>query len=237
MDSNIMRLTEHITPSAGCFDVNDCLRPASVLDMLQDIAAKHAQKLGCGYETMLKKHRLWVLLRTRYEVELYPEFGRGLLISTWPQQGRLDFDRHYLLTGEDGTVFVRARSKWCVIDSDTRRLVKDTGVCYPESCPEDIALGPVTKPEIPAKGNDKGIFTAGLSDLDHNGHMNNARYADIVHNCLEPGDRLRAMSINYIHELSVGQSMEIKSLRGDGAVTVWGQRGGTVCFAALAELG
>ena len=236
--SDIMRFSRDISPLAGSFDLNDNLRPASVLDMFQDIAARHAEVLGCGYLPMLKKNRLWVLLRNHYEVVKYPYYTQELVISTWPKQGRLDFDRSYLLTDKDGEVYIKGISKWCVIDATTRRLVKDTGVEYPEQCPLELACAPAQKLVLPESGERCASFVAGNSDLDHNGHMNNTRYADILHDALERHEVIRELDFNYMHELAPGDCLDVYRHREDDVIYVWGVRADSVaCFLAKARLG
>lgn len=234
--SDIMRFSRDISPLAGSFDLNDNLRPASVLDIFQDAAARHAEELGCGYLPMLEKNRLWVLLRNHYEVVKYPYYTQELVVKTWPRQGKLDFDRSYLLTDGDGEVYIRGISKWCVIDATTRRLVRDTGVQYPGECPEELACPPAQKLVMP-EGEVCGEFIAGNSDLDHNGHMNNTRYADILQNCLEMEDYILELDFNYLHELALGQRLQVYKKRGDGELFVWGvKQDGLVCFTSRVRL-
>lgn len=234
--SQSMRLLEKVLPMAGGFDVYDNLKPSAVLDLFQDIAGRHADLLGLGYTEMLEKERLWVLLRTCYEVDHYPAFGETVNIATWPQQGRLDFDRHYIISGLDGQTYIRGRSKWCVIDSATRRLVKDTRVSYPGECLTETVVDQVEKVVPLPDGELLCTFSAGLSDLDHNGHMNNTRYADLVHNALGYGDAVKRFNISYIHELKVGDCVSIYRKRDNTTVTVWGELDGRACFAAQLEL-
>ena len=230
--SDIMIFSRDISPLAGSFDVNDRLRPASVLDIFQDAAARHAELLGCGYLEMLKKNRLWVLLRNHYQVVKYPYYTQELKVSTWPRQGRLDFDRSYLLTDEKGEVLIKGISKWCVIDATARRLVKDTGVEYPGVCPEELACEPAKKLVLPEGGEHLCSFTVGLSDLDHNGHMNNTRYADILQNCLKKDECITELDFNYQHEVSLNDRVEIYQKREQDKLWVWGVKDDTVAFNA-----
>ena len=234
--SDIMRFSREISPLAGSFDANDLMRPASVLDIFQDAAARHAELLGCGYQAMLNKNRLWVLLRNHYRVVKYPYYTQELVVSTWPKQGRLDFDRSYLLCDKNGEVLIKGISKWCVIDATTRRLVKDTRVEYPEQCPQELACSPAVKLALPRDGEKCACFTAGISDLDHNGHMNNTRYADILQNCLEKNEGITELDFNYLHEMSLGDGIEVYKKREGDKLQVWGVRDGVACFIAEATV-
>ena len=50
------------------FDTFDHLTPHAVLDLFQDVAGKHADLIGVGFDKMIKDNLIWVLLRTKYEV-------------------------------------------------------------------------------------------------------------------------------------------------------------------------
>ena len=228
---DIMVFSRDISPLAGSFDVNDRLRPASVLDIFQDAAARHAELLGCGYLEMLKKNRLWVLLRNHYSVEKYPYYTQELKVSTWPKQGRLDFDRSYLLTDKNGEVLIKGISKWCVIDATARRLVKDSGVTYPGVGPEELACEPAKKIVLP-EGEPCAVFTVGISDLDHNGHMNNTRYADILQNRLEKDECINELDFNYQHEVGLNDTVQIYQKREENRLYVWGVKDGAVAFSS-----
>ena len=50
------------------FDCCDRLRPASVLDLFQDVAGIHATELGVGFDDLIARKMIWVLTKVQYEV-------------------------------------------------------------------------------------------------------------------------------------------------------------------------
>ena len=53
---------------ASDFDKYNRIRLSSVLDLFQDAAGQHADLLGVGFERMLERHYLWVLVRIKLQI-------------------------------------------------------------------------------------------------------------------------------------------------------------------------
>lgn len=232
---DIMFYSQELYLPAGCFDICDNLRPASVLELFQDAAGRHADMLGSGYEDMKAAGKAWVLMRVCYHIDKMPDFGSRVTVSTWPRQGRLDFDRYYLITSPQGEVLVRGSSKWCVIDLASRRLLREPGIIYPGQGRDSADMPCAPRLRSPENGEKAGELRALPSRLDHNGHMNNARYADAVQDALAPGETIEDFAICYEHELAPGDCAQVYSCREDASATVWGVRSdGCECFTARA---
>ena len=55
-----------------------------LLDCLQDVAAEHAEKLGCGMEDLQESKRIWVLSRFKIRILRFPELKENLEVLTYP---------------------------------------------------------------------------------------------------------------------------------------------------------
>ena len=192
------------------FDHSDNLRPSAILDMFQSVASEHASKLNIGYEELLQKDSVWVLLRMRYDVIKNIGFGvENVVVKTWPQvAGKVDFDRDYCIESSDGERLVKASSKWCVINMKTRRITTGSAV-YPVEEHYDEVIYPEGLKKLPAfELDDADVFEgyAGHSCLDHNGHVNNVKYNDFILDAirLEKGECIKSFEINYVNEMQVG---------------------------------
>ena len=53
-------------------DAAFCLKPASFMDMAQEIAYWAAQALGFGYDDLQRHHTAWVLSRMHFHCETLP---------------------------------------------------------------------------------------------------------------------------------------------------------------------
>lgn len=165
------------------------IKPSAILDLFQTVAGLHAEKLGVGFNAMLERGFLWVILKVKYEVIRMPGMYENVTVATWPlEPKRLDFIRNYQIFDESGKVIIKGTSQWAVIDKDTRKLARVTDVyknidrfCQDEVFDEKLIRVPdfnETEPQY--------IIASGFSDFDSNGHVNNIRYADYVINAMKP---------------------------------------------------
>lgn len=197
------------------YDLYDRLRPSAVLDIFQDIAGQNADEIGVGYRDLLRRDLIWVLLRSRYDVTRYPELYSEVTVRTWPQpRGRGDFDRDYEIVDKSGNTLVKGSSKWCVLNVKTRRIVFGDEVVYKEDeyCPvKNYPDGLKKIKDFSTDGFSAYRGKTAYCDLDHNGHINNIKYADYILNALAPGkdEKISSFEIDYIHELSSGADFDV----------------------------
>lgn len=137
--------------------------------------------------------------------------------------GRVDFDRDYLVRGEDGRIIAKGVSKWCVIDLNSRKLVRAQDIVFPgEFCLEKTFEPPFAK-LLPAETLPLAFeHTVRRSDLDHNGHMNNARYGELLLDAV-PTDRIiRAFQIDFLHEAMRGETIAVHTRQNKNTLSVCG---------------
>lgn len=197
------------------FDCHDHLLPQAILDLAQDVAGKHADILGIGFQDFIENHRIWVLLRNRYVMEKYPPLYATLKVKTWPREkGRADFDRDTIIYDEKGNVVCKVQSKWVIVDADKRTIVLPRNFEYPikEGCKEITFDTPFTKlDDFPIEHFNHFEVETEYCDLDHNRHINNIQYAKYIMNALKLDEsvQIHSFEIDYIHELSYGQKIHI----------------------------
>lgn len=195
------------------FDSNDYITPTAILSLFQDIAGLHAEELGIGYEGSLKMGYYWVLVRNRFEIFKNPKpLTRGHLV-TWPhEKGRVDCNREYVLYDSYGDVVARGLSKWVIIDVVNRRIARTDKIDYGKgSYPSDNYYDDVPKIKAP----DFSLFKKVAShkvlkrDLDHNKHMNNSKYTDIIFDIIPEGFKINKLNIEYIKETTLNDLIDI----------------------------
>ncbi|MBO5884799.1 MAG: hypothetical protein J6Q51_03285 [Clostridia bacterium] len=206
-----MKYTTQITLYNSYFDKNDRLTTKSILSIFQDVASIHAEDIGVGYMTMLNKNMLWVLSRIKFDVIKMPEPNQTVIVETWPQpKGKIDFDRDMKILDKNGDVLIIATSKWCIIDTQTRTLQRTENVNYLGSCclekNYEEKFGKIILPtQQPIK---QQTHTVRFCDLDHNLHMNNTSYANLILNVLQ--DKLFFhFEINFISECLLGDQIDV----------------------------
>jgi len=224
-------------------NLNDNIRPATVLDYFQDIAGIHATELGLGFEPMLKLNLYWVILYVQYEkVGKIPSFGEQIKVNTWPKlQSKLEFEREYEIRDLNDNLLIKGISNWCVINSESRRLerankVKFSGEYYDKSnfdtkCKRKLNLTPS---DIISEYD----YKVHMTDLDHNLHLNNARYLDIVYNMMiENGKKeIKKCEIAYISEARLDDIIHVKYFKIDNKDCYQGFVNDELCFEAVLEM-
>lgn len=201
----------------GLVDFRGNMKLSSLFLCLQDAAVLHAEHLGAGRIEMLERHHgLWVLGRMRVDVARYPVWGDKITVETWPNQpGRVECTRNFLVKDSAGTVLAKAVSVWVIIDVETRRLKRADSV-FPEELDFrgerviDAKLG-----KLRASGELDLVHrrVVGYSDIDVNGHLNNAKYVDFITDCFSLDEHqqhtIRSIEVNYSNEALPGEAVSL----------------------------
>jgi acyl-ACP thioesterase len=206
------------------------LTMAAVYNYCQEIAGNHAALLGVGEDFMKANGIVWILSRMSAVLESRPARGSRIRVRTWPRgTDRLFAIRDYELNNEAGTVVGRGRSAWLIVDAATFRPRR----------PEAFTAGLPTNEGLEALPDGALALAAGdgleratdrsvaYSDIDYNGHMNNARYVQWIQDVMAP-DTLNAparlrLDINYLAEMKPGSAAGIFMKYVDG-LDGWGSR-------------
>jgi medium-chain acyl-[acyl-carrier-protein] hydrolase len=194
-------------------DQEDRLTLAAAFNFCQETAGYHAREIGVGVEKLRESGLAWVLSRMSLALDERPVWGSRIVVRTWPQGwDRLFALRGYQVLTPEGRVVGRGMSAWIVLNMTTLRPQRPGVIDVPipdVSGLEGLAGG--------ARGIDPRVLTgartmrrAVYSDIDHNGHMNNARYVQWIQDVL-PMDALLAaealrLDINYLAETRLGDT-------------------------------
>lgn len=212
--------------------VNDIVKHSTILDYFQDIAGMQANDMHIGYQDV-KDSYLWILLYIRFDVvSRLPHFGEEVDVITWPKpKGKLEYEREYEIRSKDNELLITGISNWCLIDSKTRMIKRAEldyeGEMYPNTNYEaksprklGLELGDVI---------DEYNYKVLMTDLDHNMHMNNARYLDIIYNMGNASD-YKKLEIAYLHEAKLNEIINVKHFKDDIYDCYIGYVNGEKCF-------
>ena len=104
-----------------CYDVDSSryLKPASFMDMAQELAHWAAELLGAGFDVLARKKTAWVLSRMHIHFGDAPEWREDIRLWTWHKGfDGLFFLRDFSLRDESGRERVTATSSWIIIDTE-----------------------------------------------------------------------------------------------------------------------
>ena len=87
-----------------CFDE---IAPWCVLDIFQDVSSEHVEEYNLGFDGMLSKGLIWVLVRTKYQVINDPKpSNKELYVTTWQsEQARAEFTRDYIIKDNTDAIY------------------------------------------------------------------------------------------------------------------------------------
>lgn len=153
---------------------------ASTCNHLQDMASRHADKMGFGFKDLEQSGHLWLLARLHVMLDRLPCYGEKVDISTWPSGNeRLVALRDFLITINSKTIG-HATTSWVTMNAKTHRPDRPDTVLDKRFIPDrDHAIVFPTKAVQRLKEGDHTTpLTARRSDIDINGHVNNVRYVE-----------------------------------------------------------
>lgn len=199
--------TKIYTITTNYLDRFDTLSPKGILDLFQDIASRHAAKLNADFDDMVRLGLIWVIARNHIKIINAMPYGEDVIVETWPlPPTRFYYDRMYQIKSLTGDVLVKGRSRWLLVDLITRRMAGTNRYTYPLESYYEVNLFDEDYPSLPQLDK-KDVFLTHkvlLSEIDHNEHFNNSRYAEVVYNSIEPS------VLNEIDELYIYYHAEVK---------------------------
>lgn len=212
------QFTEEHTVACYEADANHNLRPAAMLDWMQEAAGRDATNLGFGYDDMISTNTAWVLSRLKLVFHNYPKWRDVVNLRTWHKGAdRIFYLRDFILESESGEQLVAATTSWLIIDLASRRMVRNKDLAENFSNEEmGHALQPQAEKIIFPKGIEPesvGTHNVVWSDIDTNGHVNNVKYAiwalDAVDYEVAQDMHLSELLINYDSEVLPGQEVAL----------------------------
>lgn len=211
-----MYLSKNIIVTKDDVDKNNNMKPFSMLDKLQDLAAIHADIIGVGYNEIIKRNLAWIVMYETIEVVTrLPKKDEEIKVITWPKpQYKLEFEREYEIRDLNDNLLVKGISNWAIFDINKRRIARADSIIfngeyitqtnYPNKAPRklDLACDNILNTIY---------YEVTESDIDSNGHMNNAKYIDAVSKLIYKNTKaiFKKLQIAFIHEARLGQKIKI----------------------------
>lgn len=196
------------------------LKPASFMNLAQEAAGRHAVYLGFGYDDLIASNTAWILSRVHVEFLDTPLWREEITLNTWHKGlNRLFFLRDFILTDSEGKERVKATTSWLVMNLETRRLVRDPKLMEEGTvCLDNAIETPADKVQMPKDAEPVEVLrhVVAYSDIDTNGHANNAMYMqwamDAVDYEIASQRAVKRFTINYNHEIKVGETVVISKV-------------------------
>ncbi|QOS78537.1 hypothetical protein JNUCC31_28150 [Paenibacillus sp. JNUCC31] len=212
-------------------DYRSQCRPSALLEHMQLAADRDFAGMGVTVSQMLDQGLGWMLLTTDVTMMRPARLEEEVSLQTWHKENKgVTWLRDYILTDREGTHLAEARTAWALVDLKRRRVVRPSALPFEVKSHPDISLGePPAKVTVPSELSlqEQYRLTVQYSSTDSNGHMNNARYADVCCDALTLNELAAGMirlQISYHREIRMQEKMIVeRSAVTDGAVWVRGR--------------
>ena len=218
-----------------CYDVDSNLdmRPASFMDLAQEIAYQAATALGFGYDALQAEGKAWVLSRMHYEFVRHPKWREDIELATWHKGPYGPFYlRDFSLKNSGGELLVKATSSWVILDVVRRTMCRTSEIMemIPEGtiCSDNAVEKPADKVMMPrgVEPEPAGVHKVEFSDIDLLGHTNNARYVVWAMDCIDFEELktrpVKDVTVTFNHETTAGEEIALEKVRienEDGTLT------------------
>lgn len=207
----------------------DCfgrLRPSALVTMVQQCGNSQCLQMDLGWDKMAGRGLFWAVIRQRVAITRLPGQGEVITIETWPgTTSRVAYPRSAVAYDAQGNELFRSIGLWVLMDLNTRAMILpgDSGICVTGCVREnELAL-----PRSLSLKNLSGLASRQVtfSELDMNGHMNNARYldwaADLLPSAFHRDHPLRSFTINYTSEAREAEQLRLQyEMTPDGQLSV-----------------
>ena len=213
------KLIEEMVVPSYATDINDYMTPVYFMQVLEEAGSQHAKSFGMSYHDLLKVNLGWIVSRLHIHFIKPLKWEEPFVFSTWHrgQEDGLFFRREAMMADPDGTPRIVATTGWLLLDFTTRSMVRHSQfVSRPDTfCPEKAIEDPAPKLRIPAGVPMDYVYShhVRMSDLDHNQHVNNTRYARYALDAL-PQEVLcertiKDFYINFVHEAQLNGDLDL----------------------------
>ncbi len=219
-----------------------------ILRLLQEAAGLELEEKDLSYSVLKERyHQVFLLVAAAIHIRRLPVYGEEVKAETWyhgPQGAK--FARGMRLHAKDG-VCVELGSHWALVDPETRRVIRPSRFACPEAMPPHPEELPVPVEKLHFLHKEKtesgkvcvGSRKVRYSDIDSNGHVNNAVYADLLCDFFPggfSGHRFSDIRIDFRGEAREGEEIAIRAEQDGGTVWYEGEVEGRPCFLSAASL-
>lgn len=197
-------------------DVRYAIKPAVLLNYMQDLAAKSIDFIGREYscDALLQDGLGWFLIRYRIEFDDYPVGVSNVKVQTECRGANKmttyrDFECFDFDTGKR---LLRGTSSWFIVELENKSIV-NINQKFPkfrqfEKRPDDLTLRKLRPIE---NADFERIFHVRYDDLDMNGHVNNTVYItwalEVLGYDFLCSHKLKNIDIYFKHEVRFGEDI------------------------------
>ena len=187
----------------------------TIMKLFSEITGEDFAGRGLGRYELMERKQVFLLSRMSIQIHRRPFYEEKVILITWARDVAGPYCyRDFEIKTETGELLVSSTTVWCIVNPFTRAVLRTTDFGeFPEmnsrrsACPECRKLRKNMK--LPLIGGRPVYF----SDIDNNGHINNAVYGEIAIDFLPKEYQKREFTsvfINFNSETRQGETMEVR---------------------------
>lgn len=214
-------------------------KPSTLLRLTADLAGEDYYRRGLPHDRLWEEGYVFLVSRVRFRLRRNIRAEERVALGTYERCVSGPFCiRDYTVDDASGERIISGRSAWILCDPGTRRILRPKQFPYPMETHTDLPLdcGDPGRLRLPERMEPVGTRRVVYSDLDGNGHVNNAVYADIACDVLPTAlfrGALQEFSINFVQEAKLGDDIALFTGSAEDGLAVVGYIGDAVCFESV----
>jgi len=212
-------------------DSNCKLRLEALLNYFQDASTFQSEELGAGFDYLVPRKLVWVLVSWQIDINRYPKLGEEVIIGTHPHDFKGFWgSRNFCMMTREGEMLAKANSLWTLLNFDTMKPVT-----APKELTDKYTLEPPLEMEyagrkihIEGDGVDGEPILVRMQHLDSNLHVNNAQYVSMAVDSLPQDFQIGGLRVEYKKQAHLNDTLypqvieqtdgrKVVSLRGEEA--------------------
>lgn len=214
-------------------DVKHRMRLSSLLRLFARLAGEDYTDRGMSHVFLREHGYIFLVSKVAYKIYRMPRLEEKVKVGTWVIGTKgARFLRGYEMLSESGEKLISAESVWICVDTDDRKIIRPKEFPWQTQCYDNgeipVACQNIKSDNLTLRQDYKLRFT----DIDGNGHLNNAIYGDIIANALtdeELEKEVDELYLNYSHEAYLGETLSIYRDDSEGTVLI-AKVGDRPCF-------
>lgn len=198
---------------------NNKVTNKAILGYLEDIGGIHSSLAGTGIYDIPETHKTWLLLEWKLKVIKRPKYAEKIKVVTWSREAVKCYAyRDFEIYDSEGNIMALASSKWVLIDTEKRKIVKIEpeliGKYYPELTKFAFENETFEKIKEPEEYQYETEYSVRRADIDVNNHMHNLNYIELANEALPDeiyrGALFNEVRITYKKEIKLGDVVKCK---------------------------
>lgn len=236
---NVSFYNEEMNVSFNQCDKNHRLSFYDILKISSDTAVTDYDRIGLTWQKFHDLKTVFVVSRISFRFHKFPVASQNIRVKTWTETSLpLQFVRLYdFYDAESGELLISGISHWLYVSTETHRIIRTkdfTEKEIPDFKTEHQALEPgkISIPENLKFLVERPIW---YSDIDGNGHVNNARYGAFVIDSLPEEYQNKTFTdfrLNFSKEAVQGQNIKIYGNFDDEnkKIVIVAKQNDSICF-------